>query len=261
MNVKTVFRKSLLGTCWIFLACFATAADFDHTHALLDKVLKGFGHAGLVNYTALQASPAELDGYLDQLAIVRQEDFRTWTENQQLAFLINLYNATTLRLIITHYPVRGIKDIGGALTGPWEMPVVRVFGKKVSLGEIETKMLRKDFDEPAIHLALVRAARGSPELRNAPYVADRLPEQFVDQGRRFLSNPAWNSVDVRNRTIFLSPVFKWYRDDFVKRSGSVLEFVQFYLSPELADALGQGEFKIKYTIFDWSLNDFKAEKQ
>lgn len=246
--------------CGVFFAFFARAADFDHSHALLDKVLKEFVHAGLVNYAALQARPAALDGYLDQLADVTENDFRKWSENQQLTFLINLYNATTLRLIISHYPVRSIKEIGGALTGPWEMPVVHVFGKKVSLGEIETKMLRKDFDEPAIHLALVRAARGSPELRNAPYVADSLPEQFVDQGRRFVSNPAWNSMEVRNRTIFLSPIFKWYRDDFVKRSGSVLEFVQFYLSPELADALGQSEFRIKYTQYDWSLNDLKAEK-
>ncbi len=260
MTFKRLFRP------WIWLIagiCFAASShglEFDHSHALFDNVLKQFVNGSLVNYTELKANPSELDAYLDQIASVSREDFQKWSENQQMAFLINLYNAAALRLVIDHYPVKSIRDIGGLATGPWDRRVIRLFGKKSSLGEVEHKMLRSDFDEPAIHFALVCAARGCPELRGEPYIAERLNQQFIDQGRRFLAAPKKNSVDVRNRIVYLSPIFKWYKADFVKKSGSVLEFVQFYLAPELSDELSEAEFRIKYTQYDWSLNDSNPKK-
>jgi len=37
---------------------------------------------------------------------VPESEFARWNQSQQIAFLINLYNAATLRLIIDHYPVK-----------------------------------------------------------------------------------------------------------------------------------------------------------
>jgi hypothetical protein len=48
----------------------------------------------------------------------------------------------------------------------------------------------------------------------------------------------------------LSPVFKWFAEDFEKQSGSVFKFVQTY-RPDLPD----GQWKIRYTDYNWSLND------
>src|SRR5438552_17657947 len=84
------------------LSCItgASAADFDHSHALFDQVLKAQVKDALVNYPALKANPRDLTTYLNQLAAVSEGEFQKWTEKQQLAFLINLYNAATLRLIV-----------------------------------------------------------------------------------------------------------------------------------------------------------------
>jgi hypothetical protein len=242
---------------FLFTVSSLQAADFDHSHSSLEIVLKRFVKDGLVNYSALKASPAEVDSYLDQIAAVPKDDFRKWTEDQQLAFLINLYNAQTLRLIIEHYPVKSIKDIGSAFRGPWDQPVVRLFGEKTTLKHLESGVLSKDYQVPEIHFALVCASLGCPELRNESYVADKLPHQLTDQGRRFLAASGKNSIDLGKRIVYLSPIFKWFNADFVQKSGSILEFIQFYLTPELSEQIGQGAFKIKYTEYDWSLNDSK----
>lgn len=246
------------------------AAEFDHTHRLFTTVLERYVQNDLVNYTELKKYSTGLNAYLDQLAAVTEKEFKTWSEPQRLAYLINLYNAQTLRLIIDHYPkIKSIKDIGSVFKGPWDQPVVRLFGKKATLNTIEHKILRKRYNEPRVHFALVCAARGCPSLRREAYVGVPkettttgdpktslvLEEQLEDQGKRFLSALHKNRVDVKVKIVYLSPIFKWFKKDFVQQSGSVLAFLTPYFPPEGARALGQDKFKIKYTDYDWSLND------
>ena len=239
-------------------ALFATEAlprVFDHSHKRFDHVLKKFMKDGLVDYSGLKANSGELHRYLDELSTPSETDFGKWTEKEQLAYLINLYNATTLRLIVDHYPVKSVKDIGNLLKGPWDQPVVRLFGRKATLNTIEHDLLRKNYEEPRIHFALVCAARSCPPLRSEAYTAGKLDEQLNDQGRKFLSTPEKNSVNVGEKTIYLSLIFKWFGEDFSKKSGSVLSFVKIYFRPEISKELDNKNFKIKYTRYDWSLNE------
>ncbi len=233
------------------------AAEFDHSHALFNKVLKRFVKDGLVDYTGLKDDHANLDQYLAGLETVTETDFNQWTKPQQIAYLMNHYNARTLHLIIDNYPVRSIKNIGNVLKGPWDQPVVRLFGQPSTLNTIEHKILRKNYSEPRVHFALVCAARGCPPLRSEAYTADRLDAQLEDQGKIFLATPHKNSLNVKDHILNLSPIFKWFQEDFVKKSGSVLSFVQPYLPAEASSELAKGNYKIQYTFYDWSLNDSK----
>jgi len=219
-----IFVVSLALLVW----SLADAADFDQSHAPFDSVLKSYVKDARVNYSALKAHPQELDRFLDQVAAVSETGFKRWTEKQQIAFLINAYNAYTLRLILDHYPVKSIKDIGTLFKGPWDQPVVHLFGRTLTLNTVEHKMLRKDYSEPRIHFALVCAAKGCPPLRGEAYVADRLDEQLDDQARQFLADSQKNRVDASRRTVYISPIFKWYGEDFEKKSGGVLRFLKPY---------------------------------
>ena len=254
--IYCIFLLPLLGGFTL-----AQATAFDHSHAPFDKVLQRFLHHGLVDYAGLKSDPRDLAVYLDQLAAVSQAEFQKWTEPQQLAFLINLYNATTLQLILDHYPTTSIKKIGNVVRGPWDQPIVRLFGETTTLDRVEHKILRKNYAEPRVHFALVCAALGCPVLREETYTAEKLDRQLTDQGRRFLGNAQKNRVDAKARVVYLSPIFKWFSEDFEKKSGSVLKFVQLYFPPEAQAALEQGSFKIRYTDYDWSLNDTAAARK
>ena len=238
------------------LAALAAAApaDYDHTHGQLDMVLKQHVRDGLVNYAALKGERAALDAYLKTAGGVPMATFQSWSKDEQLAFLINLYNATTLQVIVDAYPVDSIKSLGSLLSSPWEKETVLLFGKRVSLDTLEHKIIRKNYAEPRIHFALVCAAMGCPPLRAEAYAGAKLDEQLDSQTRTFLTTPEKNRADIAEKKLLLSPIFKWYRDDFETGSQSLAAFVAPYMSG--ADSQADLEcFDIAFTDYDWSLND------
>lgn len=266
----------------IFLTCMAaffpaavlaasagvgSAKAFDQTYEIFDKVLKTYVTDGIVNYSGLKNDPKALDAYLDNAAGVPEEQFNSWTEPRRLAFLINLYNAATLKLIIDHYPIKSIKDIGNFFKGPWDQPAVKLFGKTITLNHLEHGILRKQYSEPRIHMVLVCAAKGCPPLRSEAYLAEKLEDQLSNQSRRYLLSPAGLGIDRGEKTVNFSSIFKWYGEDFIARyspaSGftcldkterAVANFCSAFLVPADRDFLSAGGYSVKYLDYDWSLN-------
>ncbi|MFU8892968.1 MAG: DUF547 domain-containing protein [Luteolibacter sp.] len=232
----------------------ALAQSFDHSHAAFTEVLKTHVQGSKVDYAALKKSPAKLNTYLDTLAAVKKSDYAKWNRNQQMAFLINLYNAATLKLVIDHYPVTSIRRIGGLLRSPWKMDVVRMFGDMVTLDHVEHDVLRPNFNEARIHFAVNCASIGCPDLRNEAFRAADLERQLEEQTRAFLSDRSRNHFDARGNTLHLSPIFKWYEEDFVKKSGSVEKYVAPYLDAAARKAIQGGGVRVRNTNYDWSLN-------
>ncbi len=231
----------------------APGIGFDHGHPRLNLVLTKFVTPDArVRYKALKENRSDLDAYLAEVSSVPLSDFNRWSSEQQLALLINLYNAATLQLIIDNYPVESIKKIGGVFKGPWKQPIVRLFGKILTLDTLEHKVLRTQFSEPRIHFAIVCAAKGCPPLRAEAYTAAELETQFEEQGHRFLADTAKNHVSTN--AIFLSPIFKWFEDDFTMRKKYVTDFVRDYFPEETAAKIRSG-FPVRFTDYDWSLNN------
>lgn len=233
---------------------------FDHAHPglapVLAKVSDGFGR---VDYGYLHKHPEALQAYLDHAASVPEEQFSGWSKAKRMAFLLNVYNASTLKLMADHYPVQSIKDIR-AVPPVWDLEIVRLFGGKYSLGQVEHELLRNQFKSPSIHFALVCGSRGCPPLRREPYTAERLEQQFAEQARAFLGSKEKNYVDVDGKQLFLSPIFKWFREDFGKSDAEIIEFVAEHFPENERLALREGGFAINYTSFDWAANGVPAEK-
>ncbi|MDE1975694.1 MAG: DUF547 domain-containing protein [Elusimicrobia bacterium] len=268
--MKSISIKALapLTACALLLASALSAAASDQSHALYAEVLKAYVHDGRVDYGALSRKPEDLDLYLKTLAAVPRGEFKSWPTSDQLAFLLNLYNAATLRLIVSHYPIKSIKDIGHLWQSPWDLPVVHLFGKTITLNDVEHGIIRKDYAEPRVHMALVCASKGCPPLRDEPYVGARLNAQLDDQARAFLRNPDKFRIDRKAGVVYLSSIFKWYGQDFIPRylpaSGfglgsakerASLHFIGDYLSAADRDYLAKGRYRVDYLDYDWSLNE------
>ncbi len=257
-KVRAIIGAGLF-TGWALAASAMDVASenaFDHEHAgWADLLIRVVDEAGRVDYAALQADPSALHAYLRTLARVDNETYRAWTPHQQLAYLINLYNAQTVDLIIRHYPLDSIKDIGTLWRGPWGQPVVSLFGKITTLDNLEHKIIRPLFAEPRTHFALVAAARSAPPLRREPYRADRLEAQLQDQARRFLLDPTRNTLNIDAASVELSMVFKWFSGDFEESAGSVEAYVLALLDDAGRERLAGRRLLIRFRDYDWSLND------
>lgn len=229
---------------------------FDHTHAgwavVLDAVVDDRGR---VDYAGVKKNPEPLHAYLRDLAGIDQPTYHTWSREQRLAYLINLYNAQTIDLVSRHYPVSSIKDIGTFMRGPWGQPVVSLFGRITTLDNLEHKIIRAMFADPRTHFALVCAARSAPPLRAEPYVAGRLNEQLDDQARRFLGDPSRNRLDPDHGVLYLSSIFKWYAADFESTADSVLAYVAPFMTAADQAIMKERTITIRYLNYDWSLND------
>ncbi|MCC3157517.1 DUF547 domain-containing protein [Hymenobacter sp. 15J16-1T3B] len=229
----------------------APAVSTPVDHAAYDRLLKKHVNAqGLVDYQGFKADEKVFNQYLAQLSKNPPAD--SWSKPEQMAYWINAYNAYTIRLILDHYPVESIKDIGSKIkipfvTTPWAAKFFSIGGEKMSLDNIEHGILRKKYDDPRVHFALVCASISCPRLRNEAYTAARLDQQLDDQGRDFLNNPAKNKVG--KSAAQLSKYFDWYKGDWEKNGQSVAKWVNRYASTKMdADA------SVSYLDYNWNLN-------
>lgn len=240
-------------TAFAVILLAATSQAFDQSHAQLDGVLKRYVTNKEVDYAGLKNDQAALNGYIDSISKVKHSEFKSWNTKQELAFLINVYNAATLKLVIDHYPVKSIKKIGG-LKGPWKQPIVKLFGGTYTLDQIEHEMIRPNYNDPRAHFGINCASGGCPSLRAEAYRADKLDAQLDQQGKIFMGDASKNRVDTGKGRLYLSPIYKWFEEDFVKRSGSVEKFIAPFVAPGSRDAVLSGKLRVSYTDYDWKLN-------
>jgi hypothetical protein len=246
--------KTIILALFSCLSILASAATIDPSHAALTAILGKHVKPSGVDYAGLKKDPASLTAYLDTLTEVPGSTFKQWPKEQQMAMLINLYNAATLKLVVNNYPLKSIKEIGKLSGGPWKQSVVRLFGKNVSLDHIENNLLRPNYKDPRIHFAINCASIGCPALRTEAFQASKLNTQLDEQARAFLHDSTKNRVDTKAGALHLSSIFDWFKGDFVGKSGSVEKFIAPYLDDAERKWVEKGGFKTKYTDYDWSLN-------
>ncbi len=250
------------------------AAAFDHTYAAWDALLKQHvryvenGHASRVDYAGVQRDAAKLAAILDEDQKVTRAEFDGWSKPQQEAFLINAYNAFTVKKILTRYPgIKSIRDFGTVFGNPWKDKFFTLFGAPASLDMVEHEMLRKPgvYDEPRIHFAVVCASIGCPMLRNEAFTADKLDAQLEDGMRRFLADRSRNRYDAAQGRLEVSKIFDWYGADFERGNRgftSVKATLARYADllaerPEDRAAVEAQRAEVAFLDYDWSLNDAK----
>lgn len=248
------------------LAWSAMAEPFDHNHTAWTAILKAHvstvGPISTVNYMALKSEVGALNAYTTTLLAVPRAEFDKFTESQKLAFLINLYNALTVKLVVDHYPTKSIKNLGSRsfanpTASPWKTKFFKLFGEDRHLDAIEHEMIRKWFNEPRIHFAVVCASVGCPALRNEAFVSEKLELQLSEAALVFLSDRSRNRIDVEAKKLEISAIFKWYGGDFVKKYGSLESFLAEGLTKDVKvqKSIRAKEFSVSYLDYDWSLNE------
>lgn len=246
----------------VLLFAFSAAA-FDHSHKEWTDVLKNHvtltGAASTVNYAALKKDPQKLDNYLKTLSAVKNNEFKKWTPLEQQAFLINAYNAFTLKIIIKHYPVKSIKDIGSFFKSTWKQKFFTLLEEKRHLDYIEHGVLRKNYKEPRVHFAVNCASIGCPALLNEAFTANELNNQLEKQTRLFLNDASRNSINEKTKTLTVSKIFKWFSEDFEKNGMTVSRFVAPYITNNvrIQQELKKGLYSISYSDYNWGLNRTK----
>ena len=194
------------------------------------------------------ADRVALERYLARLSRVRVDDL---AGAERIAFWINLYNALVVDLVLEHYPVPRILDIGGE-AGPFARPLVEIEGRGVALRDIRDDRLPSLADDPRVQYALSCGAIGCPNLRVEPYDGVRLERQLNEQAMAFVNDPRCVSID--GDRLVVSSLYRWHDVAFGGSEAAIIRHLKAFAAPELAMKL-QGFDTIDAFVFDWRLND------
>jgi hypothetical protein len=238
----------------------AIAVDHSPWDRLLDAYVVADHPSGVnrVRYGDVTSGDRRLlDGYVSSLEAVTVSRLN---RSEQEAYWINLYNALTLKVVLDRYPVKSIRDIdlpgSGPGGGPWQAKLLTVEGERLSLDDIEHRILRPIWKDPRLHYALNCASVGCPDLQPSSYGAENLDDMLERAAREFVGSPRGVRFEARpaKGTLVLSSIYDWFIEDFGGTRESLFAHLLRYLPPEGKARLERFGGAVRYE-YDWALNE------
>jgi Protein of unknown function, DUF547 len=242
----------------------ANKQKVDHSawDAFLKKYIVAPHPSGInrVNYaTVAPEDRTALANYVKSLESVAVSGY---SRAEQRAYWINLYNAKTVELILTRFPVKSIRDInispGLFSIGPWGAKLMTVEGEKLALDDIEHRILRPIWKDNRIHYAVNCASLGCPNLQPAAFTAENT-ESLLERGAREYVNHR-RGVSLQSGKLKVSSLYVWFQEDFGGSAEGLMEHWAKYAGKTLADALLSYSGGLEHD-YDWRLNDAEPKPQ
>lgn len=198
---------------------------------------------GNVNYAAIKKQPAELNNLLQT---VRSFDTKTISAAERKAFYLNAYNILVIGAVVERLPLTSVMKVPGFFD---KLPFT-VAGEKMTLNELETNKLRKPYNDPRIHFALVCAAKGCPRLSREAFASPTLDAQLAAQTKRVLTDPTFIRLNAAAKKVQVSEIFKWYADDFKAPGQALIPYLNQHRAAQPIPAT----YTVDYYPYDWGLN-------
>lgn len=233
-------KKLLILLVMMFVSTSFFAQDntfFNNTDAFLKKHVS----AKKVNYEAVKKDSKSIDNLMNQIATF------TLTNNDKInkAFFINAYNIILINAIIQKYPVKSPMNI----TGLYDKTKFTVAGTKLTLNDIENKMIRAKYKDARIHFVLNCGANGCPPITNFAYTPENLEKQLDDQAKQAINDPQFIKVNAKNNKVEISQIFEWYKEDFTTSKSTYIDYLNKYKSEAIPS-----NYKVSFYTYDWSIN-------
>jgi len=244
-----------LGAALVMLVSGANAAPTVNVPAGIDPapydaLLRRYvDERGLVNYAAWKANADDLRALDDYVAAFAKTGGPSAQGDEEVASLINAYNAITILWILQNYPTESIRE----LKDSWSAARWEIGGRYVSLDDIEHKNLRPLIGWK-VHALVVCAARSCPPLLNTAYTAENLSALTERAHRLWLGREDLNQFDAGTGVVRLSNIFKWYAGDF-KGEGDLARVLEAYAPGRHLGFLKRRAYSVRYLDYHWGLND------
>lgn len=218
-------------------------------------------HPSGINRVAYQAvTAADAKRLSDYLRAMQEVAISIYNRTEQKAYWINVYNALTVDLILSRFPVTSIRTInispGLLAQGPWGAKLFTVENEKLSLDDIEHRILRPIWRDNRVHYALSYASLGSPNLQPVAFTADNTESLLEKAAGEFINHP--RGVAIQNGRLQVSSIYVWFQEDFGRDAQGLMEHWQKYANGKLADALEEYSGGLAHD-FDWRLNGIEVK--
>jgi len=233
-----------------------TMIDHDSWSRLLKKYLVTDHPSGIHRFRYGSVSAADAGNLAQYVERLEKTPVSSLNRDEQKAYWVNLYNALTVKVILDHYPVKSITDIdispGFFSNGPWDARLLSIEGEKVSLNDIEHRILRPIFKDNRLHYALNCASLGCPNLQPVAFTAANTEDLLEVGARAYINSP--RGARMFNGDLRVSSIYKWFQIDFGGSERGVIDQLTRYADPGLAKVLQTYDGRVRYD-YDWALNE------
>ena len=220
----------------------ASVNFFDEADAFFSGVVDN----GRIKYAEVARDPEMLNKLVKQIAGFPLTDE---ISNRNKAFYINAYNILVIHQVVQHYPIGSPMDVPGFFDGQ----AYSVAGTDRTLNQLEKEILLPVYPDARIHFVLVCAAVDCPPIVDYAYMPDMLDKQLETQTIKALNDPEF--IKVLDGQVNISEIFKWYKEDFLEESESVLDYINSFRKNKIPDS-----YSVSYYTYDWTLNDVQKKK-
>ena len=230
----------------LFTITCSNAQSNKFDHSIFDALLSAYvDENGMVNYDGFKNNK-QIEEYLNSIV---SADISKLSEEDKLAFYINAYNAAVIKNVLDHLPINSPMVVDGFFNKIKHT----IAGKEITLDELEHKYALKI--EPTLsHFGLVCAAVSCPKLLPKAYNGNTVFSQLEENAQLYLNDHNKNQLDRENKILYLSEIFKWFKDSFVKKYGSLKETAIHFINESDEKFLKENEISIKYMKYNWQLN-------
>jgi hypothetical protein len=222
--------------------------------SLLAKYVRA-GSDGLnrVDYAGWKANAGDMAALNSVVGAFAAMPISSFAKPDQFCVWANLYNALTVQVVLSRYPVRSIRDIKAnpLAMGPWKDKRISVEGARLSLDDIEHNILRKQWREPRVHYSVNCASIGCPNLMRRGWRSESLEADLTNAARAFVNSPRGVTV-ARAGQVRVSSIYQWFKVDFGNNDAGVLAHLRQYAAAPLAAQL-TGARIVGYD-YDWAIN-------
>lgn len=223
--------------------------QFNHSHEKWNEVLKkvitseSLQTNTQIDMEALKRHIRFLDAYIESVESVALTEFNGFSKTEQLAFLVNSFNALTLAASL-----RAGTNPPQALKGDAKLTI---FSETISVADFTQQFMKKRISDPRAFLAFLCFDPGCPAPYREALAPDKLEGQLEQITSSFLADRSKNLFDKNSNRILLSPVFRKYEAEITKKYGSLSAFVGRYLikDPILLMKARAGTLKVDYMKF------------
>jgi hypothetical protein len=208
-----------------------------------------------------------LKRYLTYLQTIQISNY---SRDEQLAYWLNFYNAASFSQVYASLekgskrmssPGRNphrktgvkVKSLMLKSDGPWQGRQYKVEGRRLSLTDIEHRIVHGLWNDPSVMYGLSCPAKGCPALMPRAFKANSVRAQLAASAQQFISDE--NNVVVRRKRLRPSALYIWHHNLFPDKE-SVLAHLRQIGNDRLRRQL-TGVVDVKGEQFSWKLNGKK----
>lgn len=194
---------------------------------------------------------------------IGSDSYQKMEIDEKIAYIINVYNFSVIKVIAENYPIKSIFDINNV----FDSKFINFSGNAISLNKLEKEILANLLLEKyggktdaRLHFALICGAKGCPILSKNVYTKENLELELNEITKAAFQLKDGRILKRTSSSYELVELFDWYDDDFLLHSTKDLpkvsdfyDFINHFIDDESRKLSKEIPFSIP-TDYDWSLN-------